>query len=637
MADTLGLNNYWQSMPWQFNNYSFSSPWNFNNSWTSPWGSGSTASQTVSLSDTDVPYEVYKARIKEAEAKKIAETQKEELRKKAEEELKKEKEPHIKQFQEQITASEEQIKQVEASKQADGSAIITAKAEKPSFWSKAGRWLCNAGTALKNMGKSFIGWEKDGWNWKKCLKNVAITAAAVGATFIPGVGPVIGAGLLAYGVGSGAVGVAKGIHKLNNAKTDAERDQAQQDIIAGALVGTASAVGLRGIGKGFRTANASASTTSTAVKTSFTGKAVQGVKNTASDMTVNVVKATRQAIKRDMDAIGTNGGGIKGFAKTYKQNAVNAWQALNSRQLKYDNKKTQIEANVDKRIADVDADIMRIRELQNLNGRLTTAEQQKLALLKEERLILGRNKTELNNYFGANTREKSMYDKLATENSCQFVKTRIKNRSTSANPNSIQGKEIPQAELNSFYKRILKEQADYSKSLKELVRAKTDLMRYLAKHPDANITELSAYVPSPNASAKWYKPSTWRKNEYQLSIGGHNYRDYSGFLKTTLASPASAVPLSMAQWQKDYSGPMLISEELTAEETEQMLKQLEQEKKALEEALEGIKNVKTKAEWDALLAQAGASSQTEENAQASDKKADDAEEKAQESEEEATV
>ena len=81
------------------------------------------------------------------------------------------------------------------------------------------RWLSNAGTSLLNLGKSIIGFDKDGkWNPLKCLKNVVITAAAIGACFIPYVGPYIGYVLLATGVAGSVVGVAKGVEKLNEAE-----------------------------------------------------------------------------------------------------------------------------------------------------------------------------------------------------------------------------------------------------------------------------------------------------------------------------------------------------------------------------------------------------------------------------------
>ena len=100
----------------------------------------------------------------------------------------------------------------------DGTIKSTEKKEK-GFFKKAANWVDSAGSALLSMGKSLVGFDKDGkWHPEKALKNAVVTALAVGTTFIPVVGPAIGYGLLAYGVGSGVVGVAKGVQKLNNAK-----------------------------------------------------------------------------------------------------------------------------------------------------------------------------------------------------------------------------------------------------------------------------------------------------------------------------------------------------------------------------------------------------------------------------------
>ena len=160
------------------------------------------------------------------------------------------------------------------------------------------------------MGKSFIGYDENGkWSFKKCIKNIAITAAAVGATFIPVVGPAIGYGLLAYGVGSGVVGVAKGVSKLNKARTAEEEEQARQEICAGALVGLSSAAGMRGLGKSFSTAAkaSGASTTSRIAtlakpRTGAWGKVVETTSQFSRDMTVNALRATGKAMQAEQKA-----------------------------------------------------------------------------------------------------------------------------------------------------------------------------------------------------------------------------------------------------------------------------------------------------------------------------------------------
>lgn len=472
------------------------------------------------------------------------------------------------------------------------------KPQKKGFWQKAGSWLSSAGSAVVNMGKAFIGYDKDGkWSLKKCLTNVAITAAAVGACFIPVVGPAIGYGLLAYGVASGTVGVYKGVKKLNNARNEEEREQARQDICSGAIVGAASAFGLRGLGKSLGTA-ANASTTAT----STVGKVAQGISKFGKDITVNAVKATGKAMQADKALIASKGG----FFKAWGSKISTAWNGFNNWPEKYDTQYTQMETSVNNRLTSVESQIQEIRALGN--GRsLTPAESQRLALLKEEQMLLRQNLTELQTNFRT-TKNKDIYDKLTKDNSAAKIQKRIANRNASQNPNRIQGKDIPETDINAFNNRILAEQRAHNKALNELIKLKENTMRTYAKHVDNHMSELSQYVPSPNAARSWWKPSTWRKNEYQLAIGGKNPGNWGTISKRAFTSPASPAYLSAAQWTKDYSIPMFGMDliEMTPEQTEEYLKQLENEKKELEEALKAIEEVEDSAKWNQMKAQAQA-------------------------------
>ena len=78
------------------------------------------------------------------------------------------------------------------------------------------------------------------------LFNTLKSVAMVGACFIPGVGPFISAGLCAYGLAKGAMGVAQGISAAANARTDAEAKAALESCGANGAVAVASAVGLKG-------------------------------------------------------------------------------------------------------------------------------------------------------------------------------------------------------------------------------------------------------------------------------------------------------------------------------------------------------------------------------------------------------
>ena len=82
---------------------------------------------------------------------------------------------------------------------ADGTKVTYAKTEKMGFGQKLMRGIGKFTEGCWGTLKSIVGFEPDGsWNWKKCLKNVAITAACCFA------GPIVGAGLTAIGLGAAA-------------------------------------------------------------------------------------------------------------------------------------------------------------------------------------------------------------------------------------------------------------------------------------------------------------------------------------------------------------------------------------------------------------------------------------------------
>ena len=564
-----------------FNNYGFGvntfSPWN---AFSSPWASSSSSTK----SKKEETYDEYMERLK-----KERELAKEELK------IKSEKQELKNAYVKELENVDKTMARIKAGRKADGSSTVTAPNKDLGFWGKAGRWLSNAGTTLKNMGKSFIGYKEDGsWSLGKLVKNVAITAGAIALTFIPGVGPVIGAGMLATGVIGGTIGAVKGISKLDDVKTDRERDKVQQEICANIFVGITSAFGLKGLGKGFRTASStSASASSAAPRTSIAGKVIEKASNAGRDMTINAYKAVKQSVKQDMKNVHDNG-----FWQAYKSKASSAYNSINSWKERYNNKRAELQKSVDTRLADVDNQINEIQNLNRINGRLTPAEQQRLALLKEERLWLQENKTELDLYFST-TNEKSVYEQLIKDNSGISAQTAITNRNVSATPNRVQGVDIPEEQLSAFNKRILAEQKKYSKTVKELAKTKENVMRSLAKHPDDNTIELSRYITDLNVHKKWYKPSSWFKNDYQLAIGGNNPGKYGEMLGIALTAPASNVPKALGSWiDPIYSGPFLFSEDLTAEQAAELLTQLEAQAKALEAELDALKEIKTEKELE---------------------------------------
>ena len=611
-----------------------------------------------------------------------------------------------------IEAQEKVIKDIKNSKKADGTYVLETakldgpklkedgtvdkeamKPEKKGFWQKAGEWVCSAGAALKNIGKSILGYDENGkWSWKKCLKNVAITAAAIGATFIPVVGPAIGYGLLAYGVVSGGVGVAKGISKLNKAKTEEAKEQARQDICSGAFVGISSAIGLRGLGKSVSAAAKASGTNTTTMGISAVAKARSGlgkpievISQTARDMTVNALKATKNAVRKDIKSVNDIGGGITGFCKVYANKVNTAVKNMNNWGKKYQDKYTEMENSLNKRLSELNKQIA------------AETNAAKRTLLQEQKAMLESNLNELRSISGF--KSKTEFDRLNTENSG----IRNQEQLSSYTQNSrggydINGHSISQQRFDVFRKEMESMQKSYIKDLKKLNQFKEAQMRSFSKHPDSHRRELNEYTDATvrakyntkdklkagiqNLSSKiedltakiaeveekiaratsprkiaglkntlnnlkaqklaaenelaicnsikfksLFKSSTWLKNEYSNYIGGSNasfgaLRSYAG---KALTHPAAAVPLTMGQWDREYSIPMFGSlTQLTKEQGEEYITQLEQQIAEYEKTIDALNDIESAEEWETIKAQYAAQLKAQEEAQAAAQAAQEA-------------
>ncbi len=570
-----GISNTWNTPNWGMWNMpafgSFNNTFDFSNN--NIWSTSSSSSSSSTTSTENETYEQYKKRMeKEAEEAKVNA---------ANEELNVIKEDKIKELKldTQKKAIEETKAQVEKSKKSDGSSSTRTPHKKQGFWGKVGRWISNAGTAIANVGKQFIGIDKDGkWNWKKCLKNVAITAAAVGACFIPVVGPAIGYGLAATGVAMGGIGVAKGISNLKKAKANDDEaiDNAQQEIMTGAFVGLTSAFGLRGIGKGVSTANASTAATRSGVL----GKAVQNTSQFGRDITINALRATREAMKDDRALIiAQNGGKVTSFFKAWGKKISGAPKGNNDFESaykeKYDNLKTDLETRMNE-----------------INSKLATENNaSKRVLLQEEKSMLEINLKELNS-LGKTVKTKADFDKLVKDNASHFNKEYAETLDNTAFKTSISTKR-----LELFNKSVKKFQNSYSKKLEELVKAKNKEMYLKASNPDKYASELKTFVPNRDISKGWLKPSTWRKNEYQLAIGKQGGK---GYIKTTLTHPASTAPKAFAIFDPIYSTPFGYGEDISSEQYDATMESLTAQTTAIDNVEKKIKDCKTVAEAEAL-------------------------------------
>lgn len=115
--------------------------------------------------------------------------------------------------------------------------------EKPGFWSKLG-------SAVKGFVKgATVGLVKTVVDIVTDPRKLAMAAVAVGACFIPGVGPVIAAGLMTYGVLSAGVGMAKGTAVAAEGWKSGDTEIIEKgfsDVGTSTAVGALSVAGMRG-------------------------------------------------------------------------------------------------------------------------------------------------------------------------------------------------------------------------------------------------------------------------------------------------------------------------------------------------------------------------------------------------------
>ena len=385
-----------------------------------------------------------------------------------------------------ITTVDDSIKQIKKSKKKDGSAIVAESRKDMTWGQRALRTVTNMGKGIWNTLKGVAGFEADGkWNWKKCLKNVAITAAAIGACFIPVVGPAIGVALAATGVAAGTVGIVKSSVEMSKAKTDAEKDKAQQNLGANIFVTVSSALGLKGAGKAFRTSS-TASNAATGSGAAGAGSKLaslgQAISNFFKDTTVNAWKGMKQNIANDKAAVAENG-----FWKTFGSKLSNAFKS-NYHTKKFERKKDELLRSLEERIQKIDTD------LPTKSGNEKT-----LLDLEKEALTSVINKVR-------NAKTKADWDALAT------------NKDISDLSSLMQGEQAGASEsMLTALKRISKENDDLLNQLEKLSNFKLKSMREKTFSTKKHKAELDDYVSSETLESHWWNPKFG--NKYQKILG----------------------------------------------------------------------------------------------------------------------
>lgn len=545
---------YMSQMPyvsgWGNNGYNWNGAGDFSNLWSN-FSSGSASSEASGDAETSsVKGKTFKTYEEYEKAK--AQDDKARIERKAAEAAALEQRKEVKTA---LESTEESIKDIKTSKKKDGSAVVSKSRKDMNFWQKTGRLFKNMGKGIVNIGRALIGYDENGkWDWKKALRNGLITAAAVGACFIPVVGPAIGYGLAAVGLGLGTVGVVKSSVELSKAKTDEEKDKAQQNLGANIFTMVSSTIGLRGVGSAFR-ASTAASGTSAANSSSKLVAVGKGISNFFKDVTVNAWKGTGKAIANDKAAVAANG-----FWKTFGSKISNALRSSYHTN-KFEKKKDELLRSLEERIKHIDDEIT-----------ASTTAKQKLLLTNEKKTI-----TSIINKV-KRVRKKSSWDDLANNKGFSDLAKAMKSLRKSKNKSLLE-----------TIKRISKENDDLISKLEKLSKLKLNSMReksFISKKPEIN-RELEAYTRGMSAESHWWNPKFG--NKYQKMLG-HNSR-YGAMwrgLKSVSVAPAGT-------WVKADAGvfyPMYWEDgiTLTPEMVETQLQELEAQKEQLKAALKELEN-----------------------------------------------
>ncbi len=588
---TAAYRNLWEASIPQGYNFNLSAPvYNFTQpaisvNWGNVWGNTSSINSSSTKEQESVSYDDYNKKLYE-----IRNILKERNKQRAE-------------IKSSIGEINTNISEIKDSRKKDGSAVMVKSRKDMNFWGKTARFLTNAGKGIVNLGKSIIGFEEDGsWNWKKALKNAVITAAAVGACFIPAVGPAIGYGLLAFGAASGTVGIIKSSIDISKAKTDEEKDKAQQNLGANIFVTATSVIGLKGAGSAFKTsganagavsgstassastgaagAEAAASTAGAASATATSGTAAsaagaasgavsdattaasaagcgsrlaaagKNISNFCKDVTINAYKGAKQASVNDIASVRANG-----FRKTYRTKVTDSFGSLRYTQ-KFEKQQSDLIKSLEDRISRIDAQLAS-----------KTGNEKALLELEKESVTSIINRIR-------NAKTKADWEAFATDKDIVDMHSILQSERAGANDAML-----------ATIKRISKENKTLLEKLDKLTKAKNNSMKELACQPKKHKTELDDYTADLSVESHWWNPKFG--NDYQ-KILGHNSRNKAMIhaLGTACITPAGTpVKFGYSLINPMYSDFGMV---LTPDVVSAQLQELEAQKEQLEAALKEL-------------------------------------------------
>jgi len=470
--------------------------------------------------------------------------------------------------------NQKSIEQINGSRRKDGSVRIDS-GEKG--WK---RWLSNTGTFLWNFGRDFLGYDENGnQDIKKFGENCLKVGIGIGLLFVPGGAFALGA----LGVYGAIEGASKGFDDLKEAerkKDQAKIDAAQQDICGNIIIGVLSVFGLKGIGAGFRTSVATAGRASCAMqRAGVVGKTIEGISNFGRDITVNACKASLKPRANGL---------VPSFSKWKK------WET------KYQTKFTKYEENLNQQIQAIDDLIYR------------TTDNEKLALLLEQKNLLLKNSTELAKF--KSLKAKTDIDKLVAENAKtsgqanierlgNYQVTKVKNNGITSKHVEIGGQKISAKDFIKFKKQMVNIQKAYNKSFRDLVKARENMMRELAIDPVTNRAVLDEYIAGLPVKRKWLvrlvpKQRHWyypfKLTKDMMIIGGKQPSYLGGTVVAPFINPAGNIAKT---WSAPmHSGALLLTMEMSKEEADTQLAALNQSVEVFRSLKEQFDNAKTKEE-----------------------------------------
>ena len=503
---------------------------------------------------------------------------------------------------------------IEAETQSDGSSKLKEKTG-GGFWNKLKRWGGNLVSTVTNIGKSLIGIDEENGKWRPL--NFIKNAAIVGACFIPYVGPVIGLGLCGYGLYKGAPSLVEGIKELNKPKSDEQLDHAQQKVLGSAITVLLSAFGVRGIGKGFRTNPATSAKASSATARTGAGKVIEGTSNFVRDITYNAVKGTFYEAGRGLQAFKALPALRRGYTNKVRvserplareiseleakiSSETNpTYRAFYEEQLEFVRMKhgelhsvenlTQVQlrrlssenavTKIENRMAEyVEKDGMIVFKR---NGKKYKIDKNDPVYKDFNKSISKSNKSynkSLEEVIRAREQIMAKYakkpDKYQTELD-NYTQMSIRNKY--ATPEALeQGMTALETRISAAESKIIEIEGKLTTASAKAAKKLRNQLKGVKK-VEASLQEELALCKSIKLK-KWYRPSTWRKNKYELAMSGVKAPGFGYVLRNKFVSSgmASGLATSATQFDPIYTDACGYSTTLTPEQTTQILDVMKQ-------------------------------------------------------------